>query len=279
MTEHFKWVEKECIDRLEKSGVKIKANTGAMTKQHRAEWLKENKARIEELLPSKADLKKDMKERLKSVYQDTLKGAGKKRIDEFAGRMQQKALEIKPIDGNEEDFDIEYNVNDPRVKQWLGDRLEETSNTASDTTINDVKKLLKTDFEEGEPLAKMSEHLRDIFQGGETYRAALIARTESTAAYNKGDLEAVNQMGLGERVGKIWLAEPDDAVRDSHAEAGDTYDDGTDEDGSIMTIDKEFKIGSDTMDSPGNGSEAEENCNCRCSLVYEVFDESGNEEI
>ena len=259
MAEHFAWVEKECIKLLEKSGVKIKANTGAMSKAHRAEWLKENKAKIEELLPSKADLKKDLKERTKPIYQDTLKGGGQNRIDEFSGKVDGKKLFTKADDDFE---DIKFNINDPRVKKWLGDRLEEFSNSASDTTIDAVKSTLKADFEEGEPLAKMSEHLRDIFEGGETYRANLIARTETTSAYNKGDIESISQMGLGERVGKIWLAEPDDATRETHAEAGDTYDDGTDEDGSIMTIDKEFKVGTDSMQSPGNGSDAAENCNC-----------------
>jgi hypothetical protein len=125
----------------------------------------------------------------------------------------------------------------------------------------------------------MSEDLRDIFDGGETYRAELIARTETTAAYNKGDLESVNQLGLGERVGKIWLAEPDDATRETHSEAGERYSDGTDDDGSIMTVDKLFKVGTDEMTAPGNGQEAKECVNCRCGLVYEVFDESGQEEI
>ena len=34
----------------------------------------------------------------------------------------------------------------------------------------------------GEPLLKMSEHLREYFTGAETWRANLIARTEAPAA-------------------------------------------------------------------------------------------------
>jgi HK97 family phage portal protein len=124
MSEHFAWVEKECVKLLEKSGVKIKANTGAMTKQHRAEWLKENKAKFDELLPAKTALKKDLKERLKPIYQKTLAGGGQNRIDEFAGKLDGKKLFTKADDFDDID-DIKFNINDPKVKQWLGDRLEE----------------------------------------------------------------------------------------------------------------------------------------------------------
>jgi hypothetical protein len=134
--------------------------------------------------------------------------------------------------------------------------------------------VLRKDFENGEPLTVMGDHLREYYTGAETYRANLIARTEATASMNEGDLEAVEQMGLGDAVGKVWLSEPDDRTRPTHAEAGERYANGYDaKDGSPMTIEREFEVGEDRMLHPAGGSIAGENCNCRCGMVYEVLGE------
>jgi hypothetical protein len=90
---------------------------------------------------------------------------------------------------------------------------------------------------------------------------------------NEGDMTAVSQMGLGNAVGKVWLAEPDPLTRATHAAAGERYADGTDaETGEPMTLDKEFNVGEDKMLHPAGGQIAEENCNCRCGMVYEMIE-------
>ena len=167
---------------------------------------------------------------------------------------------------------MKFDLNDPRVVKWIGDRLDDTSETTAQTTIDATRASLRTDFENGEPLLKISEHLRDYFTGAKTWRANLIARTEATAATAQASLEAVDQMDLGDQVGKSWLTENDPKVRDSHQAAGERYADGTDaEDGEVMGVDDEFEVGDDKMVAPGNGDEADENCGCRCGVAWMVI--------
>jgi hypothetical protein len=131
----------------------------------------------------------------------------------------------------------------------------------SETTIKNTKEILRESFADGEGIVKMSDRLKDYFTGNEN-RAHVIARTESVAAYNKGDLEAVEQLGINLK--KVWLAEP--TARPTHAEAGERY--GEDGEPGPIETDAIFEVGTDKMIAPGNGSEAGENVNCRCSLVY-----------
>ena len=235
---HFKWLESFIIDKLESSGVKMKANIAAMSRQHKLEYLAEHKDKLNDFLPDKITIRASLKSLFKPIYESTLAGAAGDRAEQL-------------------DMDLDFNVNADNVKEWLGDKLETFSDKVSDTEIKMTKDLLREDFANGESLVNMSDHLKDIFSGNEA-RAHAIARTESTAAYNKGDLEAVKQLGV--RAKKIWLAEP--TARDTHAKAGEDYADG-------VELDEDFKVGDDTMDAPGNGELAEENCNCRCSMVYD----------
>lgn len=251
MQSFFSWVQKESIARLEKHGVKIKSNTAAMSRKNKARYLAEHKEKLDELMPSKKEMKDWLKKNLRSVYEETMTGAGENRAEEFSGTKTRKAGPS---------FDFEFDVTDPIVKEWLGTRLELFSDSVSTTTIDKTKATLREGYEDGESLTKIAERLRDEFEGGDTYRADLIARTETTSAYNQGDLESVRQMGLDNIVGKIWLAEPD--ARETHAQAASDYKDGTDPEGGIMTIDKMFKVGTDQMDAPANGTVAAENVNC-----------------
>lgn len=269
MKKFFRDVNAQVQDRLEKHGVKIKANIGAMSFNSKQKWIAEHKDRLDEFTPAKDALKKRLKTDIKPVYVSVLEASGKTRVAEFSKLMPKKTKDI------EADVELEYDVYDPEVVKWLGNRLEEFSETTAKTTIADTKRVLRADFENGEPLVVMGEHLREYYTDAETYRGNLIARTESTAAMNEGDMSAVEQMGLGDAVGKIWLAEPDSATRETHAEAGGRYSDGYDaETGEPMTLDKEFEVGDDKMLHPAGGQIAEENCNCRCGMVYEVLDKS-----
>ena len=142
--------------------------------------------------------------------------------------------------------------------KWIGNRLDDTSDTTAQTTIDAVRKTLREDFEQGSSLLEMSEHLRDYFKGAETWRANEVARTEATAATGRGQLEGVVQMDLP-NMGKGWLPEHDSATRETHLEA---------EQQGIIGLDDDFIVGEDKMQSPGTGSDAKENCNCRCGMYF-----------
>jgi phage portal protein BeeE len=158
-------------------------------------------------------------------------------------------------------FDIGFNLNDPAVVKWLGTRMREFSKEVAGTTFDEIEAILRTGFSEGQPTSAIAATLMEKFESWEQYRAPLIARTETIAAMNKADLEAVSQTGLDEVLLKHWLTAGDEAVRDSHNKAGMDYADG-------IPIDGMFEVGQDRMDAPGNGKVGEENINCRCTVYY-----------
>jgi HK97 family phage portal protein len=234
------------INNLEKHGIKIKSNIASMNLNSKQQWLAEHKDRVSEILPDKADMIKSLKAAFKPVYSAVLQSAGK---------MQMASLKTIKADAEE---NLDFNLSDPRVVKWIGDRLDDTSETTAQTTIDAVRSKLRTDFEEGEPLLRMSEHLRDYFTGAETWRANEVARTEATAATGRGQLEGVVQMELP-GMGKGWLIEDDPHTRDTHRAAAEQ---------GIIDLDEDFVVGADKMQTPGTGDLAEESCNCRCGIYF-----------
>jgi hypothetical protein len=233
--------------------------------QRRKEWLKENKSRINDLLPAKASLKVDLKKQLRPIYLGLMEKVGNDRIKEFT-------TELSHTKAKEVGVSLTFQVSDPNVKKWLGKRLEATSDSIAKTTLKGIQEVLRDDYENGESLSTMSQHIKGFFDEEEKYRADLIARTESTASVNKADLEGIRQLGIKDRVGKVWLPEHDDRTRETHQAAGERYADGYDkETGEVMGLDDLFEVGDDQMDSPGNGDDAGENVNCRCGMVYEII--------
>ena len=103
--------------------------------------------------------------------------------------------------------------------------------------------------------------MAEKFNSYEKYRAPLIARTETTAASNYADLDAVREAGLESRLKKAWLSSRDGIERETHAAADAQYYNG-------IALSDSFQVGSDSMESPGAGSVAGENINCRCTLLY-----------
>lgn len=86
-------------------------------------------------------------------------------------------------------------------------------------------------------------------------RATLIARTESTGAYNYGALTAFDQEGVK---CKRWLATSDSRTRPTHRVA----------DGQVVRLRSAFTVGGYSMQMPGSPSAPpDEVCNCRCSMV------------
>lgn len=261
---HLSSVRAQVVDRIEKDGVKIKSNIAAMGYSKRKSWLAENKSRITDLLPPVSEVKADLKKSLKPIYLGILKDVGEARMKEWASEIKKTKAAAS--------ISIQFNTQTPNVKKWLANRLEETSKSITKTTLDTIKDDLREDFENGESQSTMVTHLHETLTEGEAYRAELVARTESTASYNQGDIEGIRQLGVEDRVGKVWLAETDERVRETHAVAAERYSDGYDADtGNPMRLEDKFEVGSDSMVVPATGSIAEENVNCRCGLVYEIL--------
>jgi len=239
-----------------------------MSFNRKQQWLAEHKDKLDEIIPSKAEMKVQLKRDMKPAYLAVLKEQGNSQIADLA------AMLPKANKKAEAEEDIEFDLNEPNVLKYIGDRLDDFSETTAQTTIDATRKLLREDFENGEPLLQMASHLREYYTGAETYRANLIARTESTSAMNTADLEAVRQMDLEGAVGKCWVSEQDPQTRETHLLASERYSDGYDGDtDKVMNIDDVFHVGNDQMLSPAGGQVAEENCNCRCAMVWEPIKE------
>lgn len=138
---------------------------------------------------------------------------------------------------------------------------------ATDTAWRDIRDKLLEVEQAGGGVAQAVEALEGLSAGSGPMgprRAETIARTEATAAYTAGRLEAWRQSGVVR--GKRWLAATDDRTRHSHEEAH----------GQEVELDKPFVLIEPATprkperevltDGPGQSGVASEDINCRCEL-------------
>lgn len=166
------------------------------------------------------------------------------------------------------DVAIDFDFDDPSVQRRLGDRLRKFSEEITGTTFDDVSAKLRDGFNAGSPLSVIADALRETFDTYDKGRAANISRTESVYSVSAADLEVAKQNGLDETMLKYWISSRDNETRATHLAAEVSYSDG-------IPLDAQFAVGDDSMDAPGMGALAEENCNCRCSIGYRPKDEKG----
>ena len=108
------------------------------------------------------------------------------------------------------------------------------------------------------------EATKGVFDEMTEVRAYLIARTETGASVNMGQMATYEATGIEQ---KEWIATLDDRTRESHYNI----------DGTILPMSETFEVqntegGVDNMLYPSdpNGS-AGNVCNCRCSIAPVVF--------
>ena len=150
---------------------------------------------------------------------------------------------------------------DKTAEKYLSDRLRTFSKEVTDTTFDNIQKILTDGYDSGLPYLEIKSQLRQTFERYEKYRAQLITRTECNAAMGKAEILALKQEGSDKYLLKHWITNQGPETRDTHNEAEARYAKG-------IPINQNFDVGSDTMDMPGNGSLAEENINCVCNVTY-----------
>ena len=150
---------------------------------------------------------------------------------------------------------IDFNISDPRVQTFLGDKLEKYSKDVNDTTLESLRKTLRTGVGKGESIPELQKRVQKVFSIADKTRATRIARTEVMSSANKASLEAYRQSGVVEK--KEWLSAGDGDVRPSHRISGQKVD-----------LDKKFTLGSGVQtDGPGQSGVAAEDILCRCTTV------------
>jgi HK97 family phage portal protein len=245
MKDHFHKQKEQVIRRLFEEGKKINGLYAGWSRtkieQHVAKSRTTDKINID-----KVDEAKKLASLLSPIVKLILSLAGTARIEHLGSMMKAK---------------VRYNVNDPKVKKWLGARMEQFSKEVAGTSFDEIEAILRVGFTEGLPVSTIADNLSEKFASWEEYRAPLIARTETISAINFADVDSLEQTGMDKVLNKFWLSARDGNCRDTHAEADKRYAGG-------IPVDEMFEVGGDEMIAPGNGSDASENINCRCCLGY-----------
>jgi len=165
-----------------------------------------------------------------------------------------------------------FDVENPRVQEFLDDysfRFAEQINT---TTVNAVRSAISQGMSEGLGMTDISNLVQEYFDGCTKYRAMLIARTETIRASNAGAALAYEQSGVVQ--GMQWLATEDDrtcplcnamngryvANGEKYFELGDRLTVDTDEGRRTMVFDYE------PVRYPPL------HVNCRCTVVPVVIE-------
>ena len=136
-------------------------------------------------------------------------------------------------------------------------RITEVTETTRDQIIRAVRK----GYEDGLGQRGTASYILDLVPQISSYRAEMIARTETHGAANYGSQEAAKQTGLP--LAREWLAAADDRTRETHREAN----------GQVVGMDDTFRVGDSDLAFPGDPSgPADEVINCRCAVGYIVDD-------
>ena len=154
-----------------------------------------------------------------------------------------------------------FDMSNPIVVKYLDEYGLEKATEVIGSNADDVRKTLIIGVENGDSIPQLKKRIQAVYNPytDQGYKATRIARTEVIGTSNRGALEAYRQSGV-KGIKKAWLNEPD--ARDTHFQAGIQYS----EDNAIL-IDKDFHVGGGRGEAPGNIGLAEEDCNCRCSII------------
>jgi len=148
---------------------------------------------------------------------------------------------------------VEFDVENPRVVEFLNTKVRKFSLEVNDTTLDDLYKTLTAGVKEGEGIPALRKRVKAVFTEATTSRADNIARTEVIGSSNFGAHEAYIQSNVVES--EEWLATKDDRVRESHARI----------DGETKPLESKFSNG---LRYPGDpNGPPEEVCRCRCTIL------------
>lgn len=160
---------------------------------------------------------------------------------------------------------VSFDILDPNVQRFIEDRANLMADT-SDDTFDAIRHTVLEGVKEGEGTTQIAARVHAVF--GEGYskggveilsakeRAALIARTETTAAANGATIATARATELD--LEKEWINRGDDRVREAH------QDRPVGVGGERKKLDEEFSNG---LDHPGGDGDPSEVCNCRCGVL------------
>lgn len=151
-------------------------------------------------------------------------------------------------------FDLPQDVKDAILKALGELEAQDYWEAIQQATSERLVRLIEDGIEEGLNNYSLTKKINEALGGMAKSRAAAIARTETTGAFNSGH-QAVFE-SLGDQIaGKIWLAVIDEHTRESHEALN----------GKLVAVDGEFDIGGKF---PGDVHlPPEDRVNCRCTVI------------
>lgn len=157
-------------------------------------------------------------------------------IEEYA---RQSGIEAMALVNPNQGFEM-----GEKIRKSLEKRAEEFGLQVNKTTRDKITKAIDEGIKEGEGMIQISDRIDKVYEEFPTWRADLIARTETTASSNEGFIEAYKQSDVATH--KEWIATNDERTRPEHAEL----------DGDIVKVNKTFSNGLKFPSEP----------NCRCVI-------------
>ena len=179
---------------------------------------------------------KELRQAVRPVLREIVREAGANALKDYA-------------------IDFAFDLLEPRVVQFLEQRAQRFAQRVNETTWKQLQDTLNAGIAKGESIPQLMERVNATMELRKGQSEEMIARTEVIGASNGGTLEAWRQSGVV--TGKEWLATLDDRVRDTHSEAH----------GQRRAIDENFEVGAASGPAPGQMGLAEEDINCRCTMI------------
>ena len=190
-------------------------------------------------------LSQGMKEVIKSFYKDqAVKSAEfhSKFYEEFLRMAGNEAIAMLISHAKDDGFQVSEAIRKAILK-----RAKQYGLGVTKTTRQRITNVLAQAIGDSEGMAQISDKIAEVYKEFPTWRADLIARTESTAANNEGFIEAYKQSDVATH--KEWINAGDDRVRDEHSNEMGVG-------GEIVPVESPFS----------NGLMYPQEPNCRCVL-------------
>jgi hypothetical protein len=163
-------------------------------------------------------------------------------------------------------FGVPGSIPPEAVFQWVGvvnaeavayaRTMPNRMKDVGDHLWNDLRTKISTAIETGDVADRLERTIRETTQFSR-YRAEMIARTETTRAFNAGTLAGAQALGVYGPREKVWSSGFDDDVRTTHREADNQY----------RPLNQPFNVGGAQLQHPGGDGPAKEVINCRCTLL------------
>lgn len=153
------------------------------------------------------------------------------------------------------DIALDFNLDSAAVEAFLQDATQRFAEQVNETTWQHLKETLAAGVKKGETVKELEERVIGVMAGRIRSSGETIARTEVLRSYTGSQLEGWRQAEVV--AGKSWLAALDDRTRSTHIEAH----------GQTVPLNSRFTVGGATGDGPGLMGTAEEDINCRCTII------------